>query len=218
MAPQPDAIARHFLAALAACRVCTEPFRHWLLRDVLPSETAEALTALPLPGAPLGETAGRREIHNATRIFLGTPSLDEPVCRAVAEAFRSPATIRALEDETGAALTGTSLRIEYCADAEGFWLEPHTDIGAKRFTMLIYLSSDANAETWGTDIYRSDGTHHSRAPSPFNSGLIFVPGSDTWHGFEPRQIVGIRRTLIVNYVGPEWRARHELAFPDQPIA
>jgi hypothetical protein len=27
----------------------------------------------------------------------------------------------------------------------------------------------------------------------------------------------VRRTLIVNYVGDEWRARNELAFPDQPV-
>ena len=36
-------------------------------------------------------------------------------------------------------------------------------------------------------------------------------------GFTPRAIRGVRRSLIVNYVKPEWRARHELAFPDQVV-
>ena len=46
-----------------------------------------------------------------------------------------------------------------------------------------------------------------------NSGVIFMPGSDTWHGFRKRAIDGVRRSLIVNYVKPEWRARHELLLP-----
>jgi len=53
------------------------------------------------------------------------------------------------------------------------------------------------------------------APYRRNAGLIFIPGSDTWHGFHRRPIVGVRRSLIVNYVKPEWRSRHELAFPDR---
>ena len=41
-----------------------------------------------------------------------------------------------------------------------------------------------------------------------------MPASDTWHGFHKRPIAGVRRSLIVNYVKPEWRSRHELAYPD----
>lgn len=28
-------------------------------------------------------------------------------------------------------------RLEYAIDEDGFWLEPHTDIGIKKFTYLI---------------------------------------------------------------------------------
>jgi hypothetical protein len=28
----------------------------------------------------------------------------------------------------------------------------------------------------------------------------------------------IRKSLIVNYVSPEWRAREQLAYPDAPVA
>ena len=41
--------------------------------------------------------------------------------------------------------------------------------------------------------------------------MIFIPGADTWHGFEPRPLRALRRSLIVNYVGDEWRARDQLA-------
>ena len=54
-------------------------------------------------------------------------------------------------------------------------------------------------------------------PDPPTAGLIFVPGADTWHGFTRRPIVGVRRSLIVNYVKPEWRSRHELAFPNEAV-
>ncbi|MGN6517140.1 MAG: 2OG-Fe(II) oxygenase, partial [Rhizomicrobium sp.] len=110
------------------------------------------------------------------------------------------------------------LRIEYCQDMAGFYLEPHTDVGAKLVTMMIHLSREPGSENWGTDLYRPGGAHACRIRSAFNSGYLFVPGSDTWHGFEPRAISGVRRSLIVNYVKPEWRSRHELAFPYTPVA
>ncbi|HYZ23268.1 MAG TPA: 2OG-Fe(II) oxygenase, partial [Rhodopila sp.] len=102
-------------------------------------------------------------------------------------------------------------------DTDGFWLEPHTDIGAKLFTMLICLSDDPDSEAWGTDLLDAQGTPVQTAPYRRNCGLIFIPGRDTWHGFHRRPIRGVRRSLIVNYVEPEWRSRHELAFPDQLV-
>ncbi len=69
----------------------------------------------------------------------------------------------------------------------------------------------------GTDIMDAAGQVLGRAPGSFNAGLIFVPGPDTWHGFTRRPIRGVRRSLIVNYVRPEWRSRHELAFPETPV-
>ena len=49
------------------------------------------------------------------------------------------------------------------------------------------------------------------APFEPNHGLIFIPGADTWHGFLKRPIRGVRRSLIVNYVGHDWRERWQLA-------
>ena len=47
-----------------------------------------------------------------------------------------------IEKVFGTDLEGTYLRIEFAQDIDGFWLEPHTDLGVKAFTMLLYLSKD----------------------------------------------------------------------------
>jgi hypothetical protein len=167
---------------------------------------------------PIGDTLGKRETHNSTRLFFGAEQRAAyPVCDALASALQGHAVVRRLESLCGAVLRGSSLRIEYCLDTDGFWLEPHTDIGAKLYTMLVYLSDEPASEAWGTDVL--DGPHRLVATTPYvrNGGLIFIPGADTWHGFHRRPIAGVRRSLIVNYVKPEWRSRHELAFPEQPV-
>ena len=210
--------ATHICQALERAARGEAPYRHWLLDDVLPSAVAAALAALPLQAPPIGDTLGRRETHNAARIFVNPESRARfSVCAELAAALQAPGTIARFEQCCGVSLAGSYLRVEYCLDAGGFWLEPHTDIGAKLFTFLIYLSDHPDAADWGTDILDADHRLAMRAPADFNRGLIFVPAADTWHGFAPRRIDGVRRSLIVNYVVPEWRSRHELAFPEAPI-
>jgi len=212
------AIAAQFARRLAEAAGGEHPYRHWLIADVLPAPVAGAVTALPFAPPDIGDTKGKRETHNTTRIFFSAENRAAfPVCAGIAEAFAGRPVVTALEQRCGIALAGSFLRIEYCLDVDGFWLEPHTDIGAKLFTMLIYLSTGPGAEALGTDIMDAAGNPAATAPAAFNSGLIFVPGADTWHGFRRRPIAGVRRSLIVNYVKSEWRSRHELAFPDRPI-
>jgi hypothetical protein len=204
-------------ALLKASAVRT-PFPHWLLRDVLPAWLREEVGALPFPPAATGDSLGKRETFNSRRIFVSEENRERFLaCDVLADAFQDEATVGLLEDLTGTTLAGGFTRIEYCLDTDGFWLEPHTDIGAKMLTLLIYLSEHPDAENWGTDIMDAAGNVLGRAPGAANRGLVFVPGSDTWHGFTRRPIEGVRRSLIVNYVKPEWRSRHELAFPDQAV-
>jgi exoribonuclease II len=47
--------------------------------------------------------------------------------------------------------------------------------------------------------------------------VIFVAGPNTWHGFDPRPIIGVRRLMEINYVRSDWRDTSQLAFPDRPI-
>jgi hypothetical protein len=44
-----------------------------------------------------------------------------------------------------------------------------------------------------------------------------VPSDITWHGFEPRPIPVVRKSLIINYVTEAWMAREQLAYPDTPV-
>lgn len=194
------------------------PYRHWLLHRVLPDDICAAIDGLRFDPPPIEDTFGKRETRNSTRLFFDTKQRgDYAVCDEVAEALQSDAGVGWLQELGAVKLGGSSLRIEYCLDTQGFWLEPHTDIGAKLFTMLVYLSDDVGSEAWGTDIYAGPDKWVATTPYRRNNGLIFVPAADTWHGFRKRPIVGVRRSLIVNYVKPEWRARHELAFPDRPV-
>ena len=194
------------------------PYRYWLLHRMLPLDLARSLTELPFPAPSIADTRGKRETHNGQRIFVSADNRAHfPACAELAEAFQDDATVALLQDVTAAKLEGSSLRIECCLDTDGFWLEPHTDIGAKMLTLLVYLSDHPDAADWGTDVMDPAGNVLARAPGNFNEGLLFVPAADTWHGFARRPIHGLRRSLIVNYVKPEWRSRHELAFPDQPV-
>ncbi len=195
------------------------PYAHWLLDRPLPLEACDAVVDLPFKPAVIEDTHGKRETHNALRCFFNAENRARfPVCESVASALQSPETVALIERTCDVDLTGTYLRIEYCQDTDGFWLEPHTDIGVKKYTMLIYLSQGPGSENWGTDVLDADHNLVATAPCRYNSGLIFVPGDNTWHGFHKRPIDGVRRSLIVNFVTDEWRNRHELCYPDAPIA
>lgn len=208
----------HIRRAIRTAQRDDKPYPHWLLHDVLPPDMAREVIALPFAPPVIDDTNGKRETHNTSRIFVSEENQARyKVCEDLAESFQDEATIALLEDVCHRPLGGSSLRIECCLDTDGFWLEPHTDIGVKRFTMLIYLSEHPDAAAWGTDIYDNDRQLVGRAPGTFNTGLIFLPAPDTWHGFARRPIRGVRRSLIINYVEPAWRSRHELAFPTQPV-
>lgn len=209
-----NASATQFLDCLARADHKTWPYDFWLLEDALPPATVRAIASLPVapPAAPTFD--GRRESNNSTRFYFSPEAQREhAVCKEVADAFRHPKVIAALIAATKARVDQGHLRIEYCQDTDGFWLEPHLDISVKLFTMLIYLSDDPRLADAGTDVYDASPEHKpvARADYKFNAGMIFIPGKDTWHGVSKRPINGLRKSIIVNYVKPEWRATHELA-------
>jgi hypothetical protein len=145
----PDAaqIGAQFAYCLAGARRAEAPFRHWLVEDVLPDGACDAVGALPFAPPPIADTLGRRETHNSTRLFFSAENRARfPICAAIAEALQGRALVGRLEALCDVRLKGGFLRIEYCQDTDGFWLEPHTDIGAKLFTMLVYLSDVQGAE------------------------------------------------------------------------
>jgi hypothetical protein len=205
----------HGCAAIRHSTAIEEPWVHWQIAEAFPREVLRDLVKLPLSPATPGGPSGRREYHNDSRIYFDRTNMARfPVMRRVAEALQSPAVLSAVSETFGAPLDRTFLRIEYASDMDGFWLEPHTDIGAKKFTCFVYLEGEGDL---GTDIHADAQTFACRVPFVPNTALAFVPRDNTWHGFAKRPIAGVRRSLIINFVGAEWRAREQLAFPDTPV-
>jgi hypothetical protein len=212
-----EACRASFARSLSEATAADAPYRHWFLHDVLPAHVAAELDALPFVAPPLDGVSGSREIHNNTRRYIDAASIAaHPVCRSLADAFQHPETVALVEELTGAQLDGCCLRIEYAQDTDGFWLQPHTDLGVKKFTLLYYLAPDGQPDL-GTDVYADAKTHALRAPFEVGAALVFVPSDRTWHGFEPRPIPVVRKSLIVNYVTEDWMAREQLAYPDRPV-
>ncbi len=213
-----DAIERQFLHSLRTCERSDKPYRTWKLKEVFPIELCTGILTLPICPAFLGDTDGTRGSYNDQRTFI-TPKLREgfQACQALAEALQRPAVARQLAETCEIAVEGGYVRVEYIQDIDGAWLEPHRDIPEKLFSMVIYLFHGPDSAEWGTDIYDADRQWIGRSSGEFNSATIFIAGPATWHGFEKRKIVGVRRLMEINYVRPTWRRREQLAFPDQPI-
>ncbi len=211
-------IVSSVIASVDNRRAFTKPYAHYLVDRFFPKVVADELADLPFKAPSLDGVSGKRELHNDTRSYFDEANMRRfPVMAQVAEALQTPEVIAHIAKSFNAPLDNTYLRLEYAQDIDGFWLEPHTDLGVKKFTCLIYLSQGPGHDTLGTDIYASKTEHVGASPFIRNSAMIFVPSSDTWHGFEKRKIEGVRKSVILNYVTPEWRAREQLSFPDQLI-
>ena len=211
-------IADAFAASIAARQTFDEPYRHYFIDNVFPSDVTDELANLPFAAPRLDGVSGKRELHNDQRSYFDASAMTRfPVARVVAEALQSRQVVRLIHDAFAAPIDDTFLRLEYAQDVDGFWLEPHTDLGVKKFTCLIYLSQGPGHEGLGTDIYWSKQRHYGRSPFRRGGAMIFVPSDNTWHGFEKRPIEGLRRSVILNYVTHEWRAREQLSFPQTAV-
>lgn len=213
-----DLIRDTLIAQISVATEAFHPYRHRIFERIFPTGVTELLRALPFEAAAAPTVFGTRGENNASRIyFTRTLQRRYPLIAAICTAFQDHQVAAALARTMEADLEGTYLRIEYALDTHEFWLAPHTDIRGKRLSMLIYLAKDFDQENLGTDLY--DGAHEKVRRIPFvdNAALVFVPSDNTWHGFERRPYRGVRKSLIVNYVAPEWPERDQLAFPDTPV-
>ncbi len=218
MAISTESVVQTFLKSVDTSAVADRPYRHWNLKNCLPDDVLKETIMLPFDAPDLGGVSGKRELHNNTRKYFDADNQRRyPAVKAVAEGLQDRRVCDRVARHFGTSLDGSYLRIEYAQDIDGFWLEPHSDLGVKVFTLLLYLSPDASHKELGTDIYDSDKRHVARSPFASNSALVFVPSDITFHGFEQRPIQGVRKSVIINYVTNEWRAREQLAFPESPI-
>ena len=218
MSASSEATVASLARSFASAKKFDKPYPHWNLTNCLPPDVAAEVLALPFAAPGLDGVSGKRELHNNTRTYFDAANQAKfPVVKAVSDALQDKRTTAMVEKQFGIDLTGSYLRIEYAMDIDGFWLEPHTDLGVKLFTFLLYSSTNPAHRDLGTDIYDAEKKHIGRSPFISNGAMVFVPGSDTFHGFEKRKIEGVRKSVIINYVTNEWRAREQLAFPDRPI-
>lgn len=216
--PEAAEVAGHFGRSLSAAQCDESPYRHWQLYDVLPESLAAAVLILPIVPPFIADCGGVRDLNNGKRTFF-TPELQTqfPACAVFAQAMQRPEIARLFARTCDIDVAGSYLRMEYIQDTDGAWLEPHRDIPEKLFSMVLYLCTGPEAKDWGTDIYDMNRRWVGRSSAEFNSAVIFVAGPDTWHGFDPRPIKGVRRLMEINYVHPSWRDRDQLSFPDRPI-
>jgi hypothetical protein len=218
--PAPAAVAEHFCAALGQARCDAEPYVHWSLSDALPEIVAANIIMLPIKPPLIDECGGVRDLNdnNNKRSFF-TPKLQAgfPVCAVLSQALQRPEVARLCAKTFNIEVEGSYLRTEYIQDTDGAWLKPHHDIPEKLFSMVIYLCTGPESIDWGTDIYDHQRKWVGRATPTFNSAVVFVPGEHTWHGFDKRPIIGVRRLMEINYVRPNWRDRDQLSFPNRPI-
>ena len=195
------------------------PYKYWLFDNALPLQDCLDVTVLPITPPEEYDTLGKRDSRNDLRRFF-SPEMQAkfPVIAKIATAFQSTTIVQSIEKLCDVSLKDTYLRIEYCQDRNGFWLEPHMDIKEKRITIQIYLNQGEDADTLGTDIYNPDKSYFGTAPSRINQGMVFVPKEPvSFHGFTKRTIKDVRRSLIINYVTDDWRAIQELSFPDNKV-
>jgi hypothetical protein len=207
-----NALARSF----AAARMSAFPYPHALLADLLPLDLVWSLADLPFAPPPpplIGCTrppTGRMAFitHRETEAF--TP------CRLVAETFQSAAAMALISRATGARLSDCRLRIALAQEVDGHQCPPRTRQDEARFTVMVALDAGGQRNL-GPDIYFESGDWAAQAPWTPGCALAFAPSARSWHGFEPRMIREVRKSLIVDYVPTDQATAAELAFPDRPV-
>jgi hypothetical protein len=217
--PDAASVARTFRRALLDAERLEQPYRRWRLSDVLPESVGAGIISLPIDPLRPDGCGGVRDTDNARRSFFSAGLQGRfPVCDRLAEALQRPEVAGLAGEVCGFPAEGSHLRIEYIQDVNGAWLQPHCDVPQKLCSIVIYLCTGPNADEFGTDIYDDERRWIGRSSAAFNTATIFIPGANTWHGFDKRPIAGVRRLLEVNYVHPSWRDREQLCFPNQPIS
>ena len=200
------------LLSLKNCQFEQVPFKHWKINNVFSSHIYKALVDLPLDPPESYGLDGKR-ISGASRIFFTRENCSRfSVCDEVVNIFQSPEVILSLERLLDINLSNSYLRIGYYVDKMGFWLKPHTDLDVKLLTMTIYLYKKLESDDIGTDLFDEELNLVLTAPSRNNSGLIFIPGKNTWHGLNEKHFAGLRKLLIINYVTSKWENIEELCY------
>ena len=84
-----DDVVRSFVKSVDNGKRSDKPYRYWLIRDCLPSDTVDDVITLPFEAPSLDGISGKRELHNHTRKYFDVDNRKQfPVCEAAAQAFQ----------------------------------------------------------------------------------------------------------------------------------
>ena len=114
-----------------------------------------------------------------------------------------------LESLCNVDLQNSGLRFELTADDENFYNIPHIDSFDKKITVIVYI--DAEVNTVGTDLYKSEYSVPTNIPWKQNRAIVFQTGKNKWHGFAKKKFNGQRKVLLFNCVNlMYWQAKNQL--------
>jgi hypothetical protein len=165
----------HVLERLRASEVMLEPFPHYYLENVFPSEYYRALLNY-LPGSNVYQTLFDvsslkfdnfryryqrdlnegwtdilpRELRNFWSDFNGW-FLSSQLAQAALDSFAEALRARIGEKQSWPA---ASVEAQLIRHGAGYFLKPHSDLHTKLVVFLVYLAPDDSAAHLGTSLYR----------------------------------------------------------------
>ena len=165
------------------------PWQHWIADDFLTVECLDEVKSVRHTVTQL--VHGKRVGSN--RLFIDDSQADlYPELYKLWRSMHNGEYKEFFEHYTGTDYTGLFPRVEVISDIGPFYLEPHCDLKEKQLTALVY--TDHEQLYPGTNLY-PDGRVETRD----NRCMFFVPGNDTWHGYEATEFLTVRRCLQINY-------------------
>lgn len=172
------------------------PWEYWTIDDVFPNELFEALKTHRVNNADYTNVNGFRDIIKG-RTFLGNEYCEEHLSlKPVAEFLNNH---KFFEENFNCDLSNTYCRPELIHDRYPFFHAIHTDTPEKKLTLIVNIDKEDN-KNLATDIYVDKETHFAKTEWKDNSGLLFIPSDEKWHGFAPIEYTGIRTIMIINFV------------------
>ena len=178
------------------------PYKHFILKNCFQNETLGEINKIINDLHVNGNNKGKRE-DNTKRYFVDKNNiiLDGQLYKSVQQ-LTSKDAVKFFEKLIGneVSFKDCFLRMEIILDTSNFWLEKHTDIVEKKMSLIIYLNDNNEPLENGTDVYDESGNFVKSIPFEHNTGFLFYPSHDTWHGLEKGKQIRKRKCVLINYV------------------
>ena len=193
-------------------RECKVPYKHFILKNCFQNETLREINKIIDTLHVNCNNKGKRE-DNTKRYFVDKNNIifQGALYKSVQQ-LTSKDAVEFFEKLIGNTVSFKDcfLRMEIILDTSDFWLEKHTDIVEKKMSLIIYLNDNNEPLENGTDVYDESGNFVKSIPFEHNTGFLFYPSHDTWHGLEKGKQIRKRKCVLINYVTfqTDWKIRH----------